>query len=340
MRPQQQILPTLPVPAPLQDVMERLCRAAAALSRLIAQGGIVQGRIAQDFGAVSGKNAGGDEQKLLDVIADDIFSRALHGSAVRYYASEEQDDAVTLSDTGGLALAIDPLDGSSNIDINVSIGTIFSIYPAMDSAAASFLRPARDQIAAGYVIYGPQTCLIVTFGEGVLTFTLDPASGAFHPTGKPKTIPRRTNEYAINASNYMFWHAPIRAFVDDMVTGAISPNGRAFNMRWVASLVAEAHRILTRGGVFLYPADQRKGYEQGRLRFLYECAPIAFLVTQAGGQATDGIHDLMPQAATSLHQRTPLVFGSAEKVARVTAYHDLAESDDAALFGKRGLFRS
>jgi fructose-1,6-bisphosphatase I len=335
MQPEQMILPALPVPAPLQDVMERLCRTGADLARTIARGGI-----SHNLGEASGVNSGGDQQKMLDVLADEAFMAALRGSAVRFYASEEQDEAVELTPDGSLALAIDPLDGSSNIDVNVSIGTIFSIYPVAETANGSFLRPANDQVAGGYIIYGPQTCLVVTFGDGVLKFTLDPQTGMFHPTATGLSIPARTHEFAINASNYHHWHAPIRAFVDDMVTGALSPNGQAFNMRWIASLVAEAHRILTRGGVFLYPADLRKGYEQGRLRFVYECAPIAFLVTQAGGEATDGIDDLMPQSAETLHQRTPFVFGSASKVARVSAYHDLGESGDAALFGKRGLFRS
>ncbi len=336
MRPEKQILPALAVSAALQDVLERLCRTGAALSRLIAAGDP-----ARELGASSGEeNADGDRQKLLDVIADEAFIDGLRGSAVRYLASEEQESILQMSDGGSLALAIDPLDGSSNIDVNISIGTIFSVYPAAGSAEASFLRPASEQIAAGYIIYGPQTLLVVTHGEGVLKFTLDRDRGCFHPAAAKMAIPPRTSEYAINASNYHHWHAPVRAFIDDMVTGALSRNGQGFNMRWVASLVAEAHRILTRGGVFLYPADRRKGYEKGRLRFLYECAPIAFLVTQAGGSATDGVDDLMRQSAASLHGRTPFVFGSAEKIARVTAYHDLAEAGDAALFGKRGLFRS
>lgn len=322
------------IPEGLRDVLQRLCATAADLALLIARGGIDQ-----DLGGAVGVNSGGDGQKALDVIADDAFAAALTGSRVRFYASEEQEDAVELNAGGDLALAIDPLDGSSNIDVNVSIGTIFAIYPAAADAAGSFLRPVSDQIAGGYVIYGPQTCLMVTFGAGVLKFTLDPETRVFRLTQTGVQIPRQTSEFSINTSNYHHWPSPIRAFIDDLVAGAEGPRGRPFNMRWVASLVAETHRILTRGGVFLYPRDNRKGYEQGRLRMLYECAPIAFLVTQAGGGATDGLEPILRQHVDRLHARTPFVFGSVEKVARVTAYHDLPDTETSALFSKRGLFR-
>ena len=322
------------IPAALHDVMSRLCLAAADLAMLIARGGIDH-----DLGGAVGVNSDGDGQKSLDVIADDAFASALRGSAVRYYASEEQETVVELNAGGAFALAIDPLDGSSNIEVNVSIGTIFAIFSAGRDAESSFLRPATDQIAGGYVIYGPQTCLMVTFGAGVLKFVLDPLTRLFRLTERGVQIPRQTSEFSINTSNYHHWPSPIRAFVDDLVAGADGPRGRPFNMRWVASLVAEAHRILSRGGVFLYPRDDRKGYEKGRLRFLYECAPIAFLVTQAGGGATDAIEPLLGQRISTLHMRTPFVFGSFDKVARVAAYHDLSDSETSALFNKRGLFR-
>ena len=324
------------VPEHLQQVMNRLAAVGADHARRIARGGIDDGDLA---GAV-GTNAGGDGQKALDVIADDAFRDALIGTAVRFYASEEQEDVVTLGPTGDLALAIDPLDGSSNIDVNVSIGTIFSIYPAAETAEASFLRPAAEQIAGGYIIYGPQCCLVVTFGAGVLKYALDPDTRRFSLVERNVQVPNKSSEFAINASNYRHWPRPIRSYVDDLVAGAEGPRGKNFNMRWIASLVAETHRILTRGGVFLYPRDDRKGYEKGRLRLLYEGAPIAFLMAQAGGGATDGADSLLGQTVTSLHVRTPLIFGSADKVARVTAYHDLPEEETSALFGKRGLFRS
>lgn len=322
-------------PVAFQDVMDRVCRASAKLAMLIARGGIDE-----DLGGVVGVNSGGDGQKALDVIADRAFMDALRGSTVKFYASEEQDSAITLNEQGDFALAIDPLDGSSNIDVNVSIGTIFAIFPAADSPEASFLRPASEQIAGGYVIYGPQVCLMVTYGDGVLKYTLDPTTGQFHLTARNLTVPPQTSEFSINTSNYHRWPRPVRAFIDDLVAGAEGPRGRSFNMRWVASLVAETHRILTRGGVFLYPGDDRKGYERGRLRLLYECAPIAFLITQAGGGATDGTDPILSQDITTLHMRTPFVFGSAEKVARVSVYFDLPDTEISALFGKRGLFRS
>jgi len=329
-----QHLDTAEIPDGMRDVMRRLCAAAADLALLIARGGIDQ-----NLGGAVGVNSGGDGQKALDVIADEAFVAALRGSRVRYYASEEQDEAVELNPDGDLALAIDPLDGSSNIDVNVSIGTIFAIFPAAAEANASFLRPVADQMAGGYVIYGPQTCLMVTFGAGVLKFVLDPATRQFRLTERGVQVPPQTSEFSINTSNYHHWPSPIRAFIDDLVAGAEGPRGRPFNMRWIASLVAETHRILTRGGVFLYPGDDRKGYERGRLRMLYECAPIAFLITQAGGAATDGVEPILRQKADQLHMRTPFVFGSAEKVARVTAYHDLSDTETSALFNKRGLFR-
>jgi fructose-1,6-bisphosphatase I len=236
-------------------------------------------------------------------------------------------------------LAIDPLDGSSNIDVNVSIGTIFSIFEAVDDPIKSFLRTAREQVAGGYVIYGPATALVVTFGDGTLMFTMDPDTGEFVLTNPRMQVPVTSMEFAINASNYRHWSKPVRAYIDDCLAGDAGPRDRNYNMRWVGSLVAEAHRILSRGGVFLYPGDARPGYETGRLRMVYECAPIAFLIEQAGGKATDGCDAVMDQEANSLHARIPLIFGSAEKVDRVAAYHDLPDQEISALFGQRGLFR-
>ena len=324
-----------PVDAGLADTVQRLASASAELARRIARGGIDE-----NLAAAQGENAGGDTQKTLDVIADDSFMAALKGGAVRYYASEEQDEVVELNPAGSLALAIDPLDGSSNIDTNVSIGTIFGIYPTAATPSDSFLRPGRDLLASGYVIYGPQCCLVISFGNGVLKYVLDLEIKSFRAAGTLGPIPADSTEYAINASNYRHWPAPIRAYIDDRVSGSEGPAGQDFNMRWIASLVAETHRILTRGGIFLYPGDERKGYERGRLRMVYECAPIGFLVEQAGGRATDASDPILDQVPESLHARTPFVFGSANKVARVATYQDLPEQENAALFGKRGLFRS
>ena len=323
------------IPAQLQAPIQALCGVASELAQTIARGPL-GGALGEEVGT----NTDGDDQKALDVIADNAFAAALTGTGVRWYASEERDGVAPIDAAGTLALAIDPLDGSSNIDVNVSIGTIFSILPARDGAEESFLRPGRDQIAAGYFIYGPMTALVVTFGHGVLTFVRDPQDGRFRQAGDRLTIPARSSEFAINASNYRHWSKPVRAYIDDCLQGDEGPRAKNFNMRWVASLVAETHRILTRGGIFLYPADARPGYEKGRLRLVYECAPIAMLVEQAGGRATTGQDPLLDQRPAHLHARTPLVFGTPDKVDRVTAYHDLPDQEVSALFGTRGLFRA
>lgn len=327
---------TTRIPAPLQPVMGQLAQAAIELARIIRRG--ESGGAA--LGAEVGTNADGDGQKALDVKADELFLEALRAAGVRWYASEEQDHAVELNQTGCLGVALDPLDGSSNIDTNVSIGTIFSIFKARDTAEETFLRAASDQIAGGYVIYGPRTCLVVTFGNGVQIYTLNETSCQFELTQDRVALPRESREFAINASNYRHWARPVRAYIDDCLAGTEGPREANFNMRWIASLVAETHRILMRGGIFLYPSDRRTGYERGRLRMLYECAPIAFLIEQAGGSATDGSEPIMGAHASNLHERTPFIFGSADMVARVATYHDLPETEVSALFGNRGLFRA
>lgn len=323
------------IPAELNSTIQALCRVGRDLAHRIARG-----PLGGSLGHAVGSNIGGDGQKALDVMADDAFEAALAGTGVRWYASEEQDEAIEIDRDGGLALAIDPLDGSSNIDVNVSIGTIFSIFPACDQANPSFLRPASEQIAAGYIIYGPQTTLIVTFGDGVQSYVLDPETSTYVLTDKALMIPETSTEFAINASNYRHWPKPVRAYIDDCLAGSDGPREQNFNMRWVASLVAETHRILSRGGIFLYPEDDRKGYERGRLRVIYECAPIAMLVEQAGGAATDACDRILAQSATELHARTPFIFGTREMVERVCAYYDLPDDEVSALFGTRGLFKA
>lgn len=322
------------IPSELAPIMEALCAVSIDVARIIAKG-----PLGQSLAHQVGENSDGDGQKALDVLADDMFAAALKPTSVRWYASEEQEDAVLLNEAGKYALAIDPLDGSSNIDVNVSIGTIFSIYDTKEGAEESFLRPAREQLAGGYIVYGPATALVVTFGKGTMQFVLNPDSGRFELAMEAMEIPQSSKEFAINASNYRHWVKPVRAYIDDCLAGSEGPREKNFNMRWVGSLVAETHRILTRGGIFLYPRDARKGYENGRLRMVYECAPIAFVIEQAQGRATDGSDPIMNQAAETLHGRAPLVFGSAEKVDRVAAYHDLPEEEVSALFGQRGLFR-
>jgi fructose-1,6-bisphosphatase I len=314
-----------------------LARAAAEIAAALARGSYDNGLgVASD-----GTNADGDQQKSLDVIANNLVIEALKDTPTAYYASEEEDDVLTLARNGLLAVAVDPLDGSSNIDTNAPVGTIFSIYPvAPEGATASFLRPASEQIAAGYFVYGAHTALVLTTGAGVEIYVLDRAAATFMLVSEELRISQASAEFAINASNYRHWHAPVRAFIDDCLAGAEGSRGRDFNMRWVASLVAETHRIMVRGGVFLYPADAREGYEMGRLRHLYEAAPIAFLVEQAGGRASDGYKPILGNTPASLHVRTPLVFGSAENVETIESYHQGPDRgrEKPPLFRSRGLF--
>ena len=334
MQMQKKAIAPAEIPAPLYGIVNALCVVGRDVARIIAKG-----PLGQSLGHEVGENSGGDGQKALDVMADEMFETALRAVGLKYYASEEQEDVLTLNADGEYALAIDPLDGSSNIDVNVSIGTIFSIFEAAEGPNESFLRPAHEQIAGGYIIFGPQVALVVTFGDGTLQFTLDPDTQEFILTERRVEVPQVSREFAINASNYRHWPKPVRAYIDDCLAGEEGPRAQNFNMRWVASLVAETHRILTRGGVFLYPGDDRKGYEQGRLRMVYECAPIAMVIEQAGGLATDGSDPILAKTATELHARTPLVFGSQEKVQRVATYYDLPDTEVSQLFGSRGLFR-
>jgi fructose-1,6-bisphosphatase I len=299
-----------------------LGRAAAELSVVIARPSI-DGRLGA---ATGGANIDGDAQRKLDLIAEDLCRGALESAGVGPYLSEETEGPVVLDPAGKIAVAIDPLDGSSNIDVNGVIGTIFSILPAQGSDPnAAFVQSGRAQIAAGFFMYGPQTNLVVSLGRGVDVFTLDRDLGEFVLVEPGLKIPQGTAEYAINASNHRHWREAVRNYIDDCLRGADGPHGKTYNMRWAGSLVADGYRIFSRGGIFLYPADGRKGYEQGRLRLLYEASPMAFLAEQAGGAATDGerpILDIVPQRP---HERAPLVMGSADKVERVRRYHQDAE---------------
>lgn len=316
-----------------------LASAAAQISRLVAYG-----PLAGPHAAATGKeNADGDAQLALDLQANEIVLAELRGAPVAYFASEEEDAILTLAPAAPVSVAVDPLDGSSNVDVNVSIGTIFSIFAtAGEGATASFFRPSREQLAAGYFVYGPHSDLVLSLGDGVALFVLDPVDGDFRLARSGLAIPPQTSEFAINASNQRHWFPPVQTFVADCLEGAEGPRGKNFNMRWVASLVAETHRIFSRGGVFLYPADRRPGYEKGRLRLIYEAAPIAFLTEQAGGAATDGVEPILAKVPVELHQRTPLIFGSAEKVQRIVGYHvdPSLVRDLPPLFRHRGLFSS
>ncbi len=324
------------------QTIDIIAEVASELSNLISLG-----ELTDVLEHEVGTNADGDSQRPLDVIADEAYLQKLKGSPVKFYASEEQEEVLTINPLGNVGLAIDPLDGSSNIDTNVSIGSIFSIKPLDSNASVSesdkhstFCNPGTNQLAAGYIIFGPQTVLVLTVGLGVCAYTLDRRKEKFVLSRDMIAIPVETKEFAINASNARHWSKRMKTYIDDSVAGKSGPRGIDFNMRWVASLVAETHRILSRGGIFIYPADSRKGYEKGRLRMVYECAPIAFLIEQADGLATDSYDRLLEKSANSIHERTPFAFGSKNEILRLQAYHDLPESEVSPLFKKRGLFNS
>ncbi|MFZ3218211.1 MAG: class 1 fructose-bisphosphatase [Candidatus Acidiferrales bacterium] len=326
-------------------------RAALELVGMIAKAGVQVaevvslGQIAGSMGAATGgANFDGDAQKRLDLVANELFIQGLSRAPLAAILSEELPHPLALDASAPLAVAIDPLDGSSNIDANVSIGTIFAIFPAVENAAdpaQHFLRPGREQIAAGFIIYGPQTSLVFTMGDGVQVFTLDRRAGEFRLAIAKLVVPHDSTEYAVNAANYRHWDDSIRAYVDDCIRGADGPLGQDHNMRWIASLVADAYRILVRGGVFLYPGDQRRTHGRGRLRCIYEANPIAFLIEQAGGSATDTVQRILDVKPRELHARTPIVFGSRAAVERISQYHTDPQfsAERAPLFFQRGLMR-
>jgi fructose-1,6-bisphosphatase I len=317
------------------DAVLALAGAGLKIAELLAAG-----PLAGPLATVRGFHADGDSQKELDLIADDLVRDALAGAPVALFGSEEADEAVLLDAAGTLAVAVDPLDGSSNIDSNATVGTIFSILPYV--GADSLLQPGRAQLAAGFLLYGPQTALVLTVGIGTQIFILDRASGAFLLAEERALVLPETAEYAINASNLRHWDVAIRCYVEDCLAGADGPRGKDFNTRWVASMVADVFRILVRGGVYLYPGDARRGYGQGRLRLVYEANPVAFLMEQAQGGATDGRLPILDLVPLSLHQRVPLVFGSRAEVERIARYHcdAAAMPERSPLFGRRGLLRA
>lgn len=318
--------------------------AARQVADLAALGPLAGALGAARDGSRAGNVAGGDVRKELDIRAEEFFIDALRSAPLAAIGSEESEAPIPLHAEGRLVLALDPLDGSANIAINAPIGSIFSILPTLPDAppAAALLQPGTAQLAAGFFLYGAETVLVLTLGAGTQVFTLDRRRNAFVLTRRDLALPEGIHEYAINASNYRHWEAPVRAYIDDCVAGAEGPQGADFNMRWLASAVGEAFRILLRGGIYLYPGDARPGYREGRLRLVYEANPLAFLIEQAGGAASDGVRRILTHTPRGLHQRVPLVFGARDKVARVAAYcaGELAVAEHAPLFGRRGLFRS
>jgi fructose-1,6-bisphosphatase I len=320
-------------------VLSAIARASLPLVHLIRRGRLAG---ALDAAMGTGLALDGFTQKALDVFADEAFVNGLKGAGVRGLVSEERADPVALDADGALLVAIDPLDGSSNIDANISIGTFFSVMnaPPGELEAGHFLQPGTNQRAAGFIIYGPHVAFVFTTGAGVCTATLDPDSNRYRLSSCEARIPVETTEFAINASNSRHWPEPVRAYVEDCVEGEEGPRGRNFNMRWVASTVADVYRILSRGGVYLYPEDSRPGYEHGRLRVLYEAHPVAFLVERAGGAAIDGFHRILEVKPASIHARTPLIFGSKDKVERIARYYsEGSAAQRAPLFARRGLLR-
>ena len=298
-------------------------------------------------------NVQGEVQKKMDVISNEYFTQMTEwGGHLAGMASEEMDEPYQIPETlqrGKYMLVFDPLDGSSNIDVNVTVGSIFSVLRApqdvidsgRDVVAADFFQPGTQQLAAGYALYGPTTMLVLTVGNGVAGFTLDPNLGQFMLTHPDIQIPVDTHEFAINASNARFWEAPVKRYVDECLAGKPGPRAKDFNMRWIASMVAEAHRILMRGGVFLYPRDTKDTSKPGRLRLLYEANPIGMIMEQAGGRASTGEVPMLGVQPTSLHQRIGLVFGSKNEVERIERYHAEPVKVELhnPLFAERSLFR-
>jgi fructose-1,6-bisphosphatase I len=288
-----------------------------------------KGALVGVLGSAEKENVQGETQKKLDIISNLMMLKNNEwGGHLAGMASEEMDDVYPIPDgypVGKYLLVFDPLDGSSNIDVNISVGTIFSILRCPEGVsrptAKDFLQPGTRQVCAGYALYGPATMLVMTTGLGVSGFTLDRNVGEFILTHTNMRIPESTREFAINASNGRFWEPPVKRYIDECLAGTDGPRKENFNMRWVASMVAEVHRILTRGGIFLYPKDTKDPQKEGRLRLMYEANPMSFIVEQAGGASSTGRERIMELQPHDLHQRVPVILGSRQEVERVVAYH-------------------
>ena len=327
-----------------RDLAALLVDVAAVVKAISAAVG--RGPLAGFASLAGSENAQGEQQKKLDVLADEIFARGVEWSGlVGALASEELDDVRVIEGPGRLALVFDPLDGSNNLDVNLPVGSIFSVYAIPEGAtgAATVLQPGHRQLAAGYAIYGPSTQLVLTVGRGTHGFTLDREIGNFVLTHPDIRVPAEGSDYLINASNRRFWEPPVTRYVDECKAGREGPRGRDFNTRWVASMVADVHRVLLRGGIYLYPRDQKESNREGRLRLMYEANPMAMIVEQAGGAASTGRGRILEVEPARIHQRVPVILGTRDEVARVEQYH--AEYDrgedkpySSPLFGERSLF--
>ena len=319
------------IPSELRLLLEVVARACKSISQAVNKGAL--GGV---LGTAESENVQGEIQKKLDIIANEVLIEANEwGGHLAAMASEEMEGIYAVPNRypqGEYLLLFDPLDGSSNIDVNVSIGTIFSVLkkpegnPDAGVTEADFLQSGAQQVAAGYCVYGPQTTLVLTVGDGVAMFTLDREQGSFVLTQENVRIPEDTKEFAINMSNMRHWDAPVKRYIDECLAGTEGPRGKDFNMRWIASMVADVHRILTRGGVFLYPWDQREPEKPGKLRLMYEANPMAWLVEQAGGAATNAHERILDLQPAKLHERVSVVLGSKNEVERVTRYHQEAKA--------------
>ena len=279
-----------------------------------------RGPLADDINEMVAHHADGDAQRRLDIIAEETITDRLRHAPVRYLVSEESESALDVVPGAPLAVAVDPLDGSSNVDSNAPLGIIFSILPALDTAGATFHQPGRAQLAAGFFIFGPHTTLALTLGEGTCVFTLDRTTQRFTLARPKLSIPKTSREYAINGSNVRFWPDRVRSYIDELRAGADGPRGVDFNTRWTGAVCGEAYRILMRGGLYMYPGGTRSGQVRGRLRLLYEASPIAFLVEQAGGIATNCERPILDVTPDSIHVHTPLIYGSAQEVERFMSH--------------------
>ena len=312
------------IPAELRLLIEVVARACKTISHSVSKGAL-----GDVLGAAGSENVQGEIQKKLDIISNEILLEANEwGGHLAAMASEEMESFHPIPNRypkGEYMLLFDPLDGSSNIDVNVSIGTIFSVLKAPEGmkepSEQDFLQPGTKQVAAGYAVYGPQTVLVLTTGNGVHAFTLDREMGSWVMTQRDIRIPEDTAEYAINASNSRHWYPPVKRYVSELEAGKTGPRGKNFNMRWIASMVADVHRILNRGGIFMYPADAREPDKPGKLRLMYEANPMSLLIEQAGGAATNGNMRILDIQPTKLHERVAVFLGSKNEVERVTRYH-------------------
>ena len=315
----------------LRLLIETVARACKTISHAVSKGAL--GGV---LGALETENVQGEVQKKLDVISNEVLLEANEwGGHLAAMASEEMETIHLIPNRypkGEFLLLFDPLDGSSNIDVNVSIGTIFSVLHMPNGVEGDhvtekeFLQPGSAQVAAGYAVYGPQTVLMLTIGQGVVGFTLDRETGSWILTAEDITIPADTKEFSINMSNMRHWAPPVRRYIDECLAGKTGPRGKDFNMRWIASMVADVHRLITRGGIFMYPWDSREPNKPGKLRLMYEANPMSMLIEQAGGAATDGNQRILDIQPTALHQRVGVVLGSKNEVERVTQYHQEAKA--------------